>query len=164
MNSVHTDTNFCARPSTVAKAIFEKGGTDFQNKLVQKTSGRMEYGHIAVTEGGGNLRCKAVYHACFDKTPTSQEEVICAHHIRNQSFFLTPSVQHHLFRLYVQYHVARSDLYSIERVSAGKKYVVTLNPVSRLRVKVEFLSKAYVLYFPFDTICLIIRFVMVFCF
>lgn len=89
MNSVHTDTNFCARPSTVAKAIFEKGGTDFQNKLVQKTSGRMEYGHIAVTEGGGNLRCKAVYHACFDKTPTSQEEVICAHHIRNQSFFFS---------------------------------------------------------------------------
>lgn len=87
MNSVHTDTNFCARPSTVAKAIFEKGGTDFQNKLVQKTSGRMEYGHIAVTEGGGNLRCKAVYHACFDKTPTSQEEVICAHHIRISLFF-----------------------------------------------------------------------------
>lgn len=55
MNSVHTDTNFCARPSTVAKAIFEKGGTYFQNKLVQKTSGRMEYGHIAVTEGGGKL-------------------------------------------------------------------------------------------------------------
>ncbi|XP_034301047.2 uncharacterized protein [Magallana gigas] len=76
VNSVHTDTNFCARPSTVAKAIFEKGGTYFQNKLVQKTSGRMEYGHIAVTEGGGNLRCKAVYHACFDKTPTSQEEEV----------------------------------------------------------------------------------------
>lgn len=87
MNSVHTDTNFCARPSTVAKAIFEKGGTDFQNKLVQKTSGRMEYGHIAVTEGGGNLRCKAVYHACFDKTPNSQEEVICAYHIRISLFF-----------------------------------------------------------------------------
>lgn len=137
MNSVHTDTNFCARPSTVAKAIFEKGGTDFQNKLVQKTSGRMEYGHIAVTEGGGNLRCKAVYHACFDKTPTSQEEVICAHHIRISLFFLAPSVQHHLFRLYVQYHLARSDLYSIERVSAGKKYVVTLNPVSRLRIFVQ---------------------------
>lgn len=138
MNSVHTDTNFCARPSTVAKAIFEKGGTDFQNKLVQKTSGRMEYGHIAVTEGGGNLRCKAVYHACFDKTPNSQEEVICAHHIRiSLFFFLTPSVQHHLFRLYVQYHVAQSDLYSIDRVSAGKKYVVTLNPVSRLRIFVQ---------------------------
>lgn len=85
MNSVHT--NFCARPSTVAKAIFEKGGNDFRNKLVQKTSGRIEYGDIAVTEGCGNLRCKAVYHACFEKTPTSQEEVICTHHIRNQSFF-----------------------------------------------------------------------------
>lgn len=89
MNSVHTDTKFCARPSTVAKAIFEKGGTDFQNKLVQKTSGRMEYGNIAVTEAGGNLRCKAVYHVCFDKTPTSQEEVICTHHDRNQSLYLS---------------------------------------------------------------------------
>lgn len=128
MNSVHTDTNFCARPSTVAKAIFEKGGTDFQNKLVQKTSGRMEYGHIAVTEGGGNLRCKAVYHACFDKTPTSQEEVICAHHIITSLFFLTPSVQHHLFRLYVQYRLARSDLYSIERVSVGKKVCSNFEP------------------------------------
>lgn len=77
VNSVHTNTLSSVGPSTVAGAIFEKGGHGYQEKLVQKTSGSLEYGDIAVTEAGGNLRCKAVYHACLHEKPSSQEEVNC---------------------------------------------------------------------------------------
>lgn len=77
MNSVHKNTTSSVGSSTVAGAIFEKGGSGLQEKLVQKTSGSMKYGEIAVTETSGNLRCKAVYHACLHESPSNQEEVTC---------------------------------------------------------------------------------------
>lgn len=74
---MHKNTISSVGPSTVAGAIFEKGGRGIKETLVRKTGGKMEYGDIAVTEAGGNLRCKAVYHACLHEKPSSQEEVNC---------------------------------------------------------------------------------------
>lgn len=74
---MYVNTSSSVGPSTVAGAIFEKGGRGYQEKLVQKTGGSMKYGDVAVTEGGGNLRCKAVYHACLHEKPLNQEEVNC---------------------------------------------------------------------------------------
>ncbi|XP_065932778.1 uncharacterized protein [Magallana gigas] len=76
VNSVHKNTTSSVGSSTVAGAIFEKGGSGLQEKLIQKTSGSMQYGEIAVTETSGNLRCKAVYHACLHETPSNQEEEV----------------------------------------------------------------------------------------
>ncbi|XP_061164485.1 uncharacterized protein LOC133173516 [Saccostrea echinata] len=74
VNSVSTVTSSTAAQSTVAKAIFEKGGGEFQNKLVQKTNGRMQYGEVVETEAGGNLQCKAVYHACLPNSSDQPEK------------------------------------------------------------------------------------------
>ncbi|XP_062599550.1 uncharacterized protein LOC134261093 [Saccostrea cucullata] len=76
VNSVNIDTSSTVAQSTVAKAIFEKGGDEIQNRLVQKTSGRMQYGDVVETEAGGRLLCKVVYHACLPaSTDQSQKEV-----------------------------------------------------------------------------------------
>lgn len=85
---MHQNTTTSVGQSTVAGAIFEKGGRGFQETLVQKTSGRMEYGDIAVTEAGGNLRCKVVYHACLRENPSHQEEVNCFRYIHTYCYFV----------------------------------------------------------------------------
>ncbi|XP_056010562.1 uncharacterized protein LOC125682389 [Ostrea edulis] len=74
VNSVHTNTAVSVGQSTVAGAIFEKGGGDYQNKLVQKTGGRMQCGEIADTEASGNLRCKTVYHVCLPECSQKPQE------------------------------------------------------------------------------------------
>jgi O-acetyl-ADP-ribose deacetylase (regulator of RNase III) len=76
VNSVHTNTSGAVGQSTVARAIFEKGGSDYQTKLVQKTDGKMQCGEIAETEASGDLRCKTVYHACLPECSQNPQEVM----------------------------------------------------------------------------------------
>lgn len=75
MNSANTNTRATVGRLTVAGAIFDRGGNNIQKQLIEKTNGRLQTGDVAATEAEGNLRCKAVYHACLPETSSNEKKV-----------------------------------------------------------------------------------------